>query len=631
MKFNRIKSILVALFVTIVFIGCQATTSENASSVGNTANTANNENTGNTGNNENTGNTRNTEKIGVFIDAKVQGLKYKTATLTSYTNYRGEFRYKDGEDVEFFIGNISLGSVKAKSIITPCTLAGDKDCKGTISKKALNIAMLLQNLDSDRADKNVLNLSRLKYINLGDINLGQTTSEMESDITDILATASLQNKFDSNRTLIDTQHAKEHMLKNVNGTAGNDSDDSTDSGDDSTDTTSHNKCNLKKIDDDSGYVDIFPPDIPWEGPSDTVEDIERVFNKARALDPTITQKLILPSQAVWDKMSVEERGLYITNNERYYRGLKPFEGISHAVSAVSKKYAQTMYDKGEFGHHLDGSPWDRMFRNQDINDNHDYFKYGENIYTYGSSAQYVKNPVARAMYGFIYDDNASTDGSYGHRKFTLAVGLNDNSGEDGVEGLVGFAIKKGREYHLKGFGDGWYSTIVVMNAFDPSVNWDHSTTLKVPFCTKATQNANSNSDDSSDSSSDPDDSNTNDNSKRFTLNATKGTVVDSETSLMWQNTRIGHGERDKAIDRCKNLDFAGFSDWRLPKMSESKVFHYEMNKSGNTPKQAFAHCTAEVVTDGYVRTKKGSERYGKNPGDPIGFTGGANIRCVRAN
>jgi hypothetical protein len=236
------------------------------------------------------------------------------------------------------------------------------------------------------------------------------------------------------------------------------------------------------------------------------------------------------------------------------------------------------------------------------------------------------------MYGFIYDDNASTDGSYGHRKFTLAVGLNDNSGEDGVEGLVGFAIKKGREYHLKGFGDGWYSTIVVMNAFDPSVNWDHSTTLKVPFCTKATQSdANSNSDDSSDSSSDPDDSNTNDNSKRFTLNATKGTVVDSETSLMWQNTRIGHGERDEAIDRCKNLDFAGFSDWRLPKMSESKVFHYGMNKSGNTPKQAFAHCTAEVVTDGYVRTKKGSERYGKNPGDSIGFTGGANIRCVRAN
>jgi hypothetical protein len=295
----------------------------------------------------------------VFIDAKVQGLKYKTATLTSYTNYRGEFRYKDGEDVEFFIGNISLGSVKAKSIITPCILAGDKDCKGTISKKALNIAMLLQNLDSDRADKNVLNLSRLKYINLGDINLGQTTSEMESAIATILATARYQDKIDSNRTLIDAQHAKEHMLKNVNKTADNDSGDS---------------------DDDS-----------------------------------------------------------------------------------------------------------------------------------------------------------------------------------------------------------------------------------------------------------TDDSSTNDNSQRFIIDTKKGTVIDNKTSLMWQNHNLGHTTPSRAIGVCEKLKFAGFSDWRLPSSSESKVFHYEMNKSGHEPEQTISSCIAEVAGSGYVKTKKSSISLGGNPGDRRSFRGAANVRCVRDN
>jgi hypothetical protein len=56
-----------------------------------------------------------------------------------------------------------------------------------------------------------------------------------------------------------------------------------------------------------------------------------------------------------------------------------------------------------------------------------------------------------------------------------------------------------------------------------------------------------------------------------------------------------------------------------------------MNIQGDVPKQLFSGCTAEVVADGYVRTQKGAESYGGVAGDPIGFSGGANVRCIRVN
>ncbi len=54
-----------------------------------------------------------------------------------------------------------------------------------------------------------------------------------------------------------------------------------------------------------------------------------------------------------------------------------------------------------------------------------------------------------------------------------------------------------------------------------------------------------------------------------------------------------------------------------------------MDADKRTPLQWFAHCTAESVSDGYVRTYRGSVLYGGNPGDSINFSGGANVRCYR--
>jgi len=179
-------------------------------------------------------------------------------------------------------------------------------------------------------------------------------------------------------------------------------------------------------------------------------------------------------------MSIQQRGLYILNNERYYRGLKPYEGVSSEVANIAHSYANVLYSTGTFGHMEDGSPWTRLDRNSNIANNKDFFSYGENLYAHGSSSSYAKNPTAQAIYGFIYNDDASTSGSFGHRNFCLATGLNDNSGKSGEEGLVGFGIKQGKNYTLY---PNAFSTIFVMNAFDPSSSWNHNSTIKTPFCT----------------------------------------------------------------------------------------------------------------------------------------------------
>jgi hypothetical protein len=111
----------------------------------------------------------------------------------------------------------------------------------------------------------------------------------------------------------------------------------------------------------------------------------------------------------------------------------------------------------------------------------------------------------------------------------------------------------------------------------------------------------------------------------------ESSIIDTHTNLMWQNTAIGHAQREKAIETCNNMKFLTYDDWYLADMTTLGKFHKETNEEGIVPKQAFDRCLAEVATDGYVKTKKGAQEYGGNPGDEFNFSGGANFRCVRNN
>ncbi len=238
------------------------------------------------------------------------------------------------------------------------------------------------------------------------------------------------------------------------------------------------KCNIKPILDDSNYHDVLPDnDIKWVATGTSVEDIAKAFNRGRAKDSTVDKELVMPPQDIWNKMNEQERALYLLNRERVDRGIKPFEGFDKRVIKVAQKYAELLYKKSVFGHSFDGSPWDRLDKVEEIEQNKDFFAFGENLYADGAVGSYTRNPIAKAIYTWIYADSKS---SWKHREFCLAR-LKDNSGEKGAEGIIGVGVKQGDEY---GFFAGYKSTIIVLNAFDPSPNWDFSKTIRVPLCFK---------------------------------------------------------------------------------------------------------------------------------------------------
>jgi hypothetical protein len=65
--------------------------------------------------------------------------------------------------------------------------------------------------------------------------------------------------------------------------------------------------------------------------------------------------------------------------------------------------------------------------------------------------------------------------------------------------------------------------------------------------------------------------------KRFKDNS-NGTVTDKKTGLMWTKN-ANHGQKSwcEAMAFCKNLEFAGHDDWRLPtdKELESLISRYQ--------------------------------------------------------
>ena len=82
---------------------------------------------------------------GVFA-GPICGLRYKTPTHEGYTNERGEFAFRNGERVAFFIGEMAIGMAKGASRI--------------------NLAQVLGRVDGDLAklkDPGVTNLARFIY------------------------------------------------------------------------------------------------------------------------------------------------------------------------------------------------------------------------------------------------------------------------------------------------------------------------------------------------------------------------------------------------------------------------------------------------------------------------------------
>lgn len=123
---------------------------------------------------------------GVFVDSPVQGLNYRTETLSGTTNDKGEFSYKSDENIIFSIGGVELPAVKADAVITPLTLFATDDLNHTA---VVNLLRLLQSLDLDGDATNGIEIPELIHTLAANVSI-DFTSDMFTSLWQPLLAAS---------------------------------------------------------------------------------------------------------------------------------------------------------------------------------------------------------------------------------------------------------------------------------------------------------------------------------------------------------------------------------------------------------------------------------------------------------
>lgn len=146
---------------------------------------------------------------GYFIDSGVEGVTFKTATQNGLTGTGGSYKYLPGEKVTFSIGNIVFPEVTAAETITPFTMAGTDDINNRV---VVNIARLLQSLDSDNTPNNGIKISpealaAANGIASGSVKFNSPVTEFSTDYN--IAKQNIQGA----PNLISETAAKNHLAK----------------------------------------------------------------------------------------------------------------------------------------------------------------------------------------------------------------------------------------------------------------------------------------------------------------------------------------------------------------------------------------------------------------------------------
>ncbi|MGM0554218.1 MAG: hypothetical protein ACQETK_10570 [Pseudomonadota bacterium] len=114
---------------------------------------------------------------GIFLNAPVANLGYRTDTLEGFTSPNGEFRYRPGETVTFFIGDLEFPSVTAAPMLTPLDLADTTDL---LEPMVINIIRLLQTLDADPDSPDTIRISDLAHASAAPVDLAQPVDVFEA-------------------------------------------------------------------------------------------------------------------------------------------------------------------------------------------------------------------------------------------------------------------------------------------------------------------------------------------------------------------------------------------------------------------------------------------------------------------
>lgn len=127
------------------------------------------------------GGASNTGLTGQFIDSSVANLSYESKSYSGITDSEGKFKYKEGEIITFKLGDAFIGRAFGSPLLTPY----DLEDENSDTVDPLNLALLLQSLDSDTNPENGIELPTTNLQALpASIDFSSRTN-VEQQITDL--------------------------------------------------------------------------------------------------------------------------------------------------------------------------------------------------------------------------------------------------------------------------------------------------------------------------------------------------------------------------------------------------------------------------------------------------------------
>ena len=156
------------------------------------------------------GESNNTAITGIYLDAKVQGLNYSTATQNGKTNVNGEFLYEPGESVVFSLYGQELSTVPGHSTITPF----DNTSNTLHADYVINLLRFLQTLDIDGVPGNGITLPDTAS-SVMNVNFNQSMASFESDNSVLLFISQNTNVSALSVTAIDAVAHLQTTIDNV--------------------------------------------------------------------------------------------------------------------------------------------------------------------------------------------------------------------------------------------------------------------------------------------------------------------------------------------------------------------------------------------------------------------------------
>jgi hypothetical protein len=152
---------------------------------------------------------------GQFIDSPVKGLQFRSGQKSGNTNASGVFTFESGQPVEFYVGDIVLGSADPAKKLSPLILAGGSD---VIDPTTTNIARFLQTIDNDANPANGINVTgAVRNAASGkSINFVQSIVDFENDPGVQAVVSALTTVTDAGtRPLIDVVSAQANLYNGI--------------------------------------------------------------------------------------------------------------------------------------------------------------------------------------------------------------------------------------------------------------------------------------------------------------------------------------------------------------------------------------------------------------------------------